>query len=409
MKAAVSDDQTVVAREAQRAEHEIEGLKANIAGLEAKLRETEDIVHRKEAASQKMEENLNAEIRDLQNVVRTKEEALERRESEINVLNSKIDVMAGQVSHLELAIEHARGEAASKNQQAEQVIDGLKTNISALEARLRETEDTIHKKDIASRKMEDSLAAEIRDLESLLKTKEEALQGRQSEVNDLKSKMDALVDQVTHLELTNGHAKETAASKAHQAEQVIEDLKMKIVTLQAQLSQTEQIVAGLVANGRVPDTESTIKQSCEDRNQDIDLDVHVEPHTNGIKHDTAAALIDIQAPQTSGTAGREPMETDVERSTSFEFQAIGATSTITEAASQTVSPYAFDRMIAEFSELSNVMRSIASLIVRDHVRAFGESMEEFPQERFPELVASLSKTISEEKLKTDFCQRFSKM
>ena len=69
----------------------------------------------------------------------------------------------------------------------------------------------------------------------------------------------------------------------------------------------------------------------------------------------------------------------------------------------------FDRMIAEFSELSNVMRSIASLIVRDHVRAFGESMEEFPQERFPELVASLSKTISEEKLKTDFCQRFSKM
>jgi len=409
LKVAVSDDQTVVAREAERAEHEIEGLKADIAGLTAKLRETEDMARKKEAASQKIEENLNAEIRDLQNVVQTKEEFLERRESEINVLNSKIDVMVGQVSHLESAIEHARGEAASKNQQAEQLIDGLKTNISALEARLRETEDTIHKKDVASQKMENSLAAEIRDLESLLKTKEEALQGRQSEVNDLKSKMDVLVDQVTHLELTNGHAKETAASKAQQAEQVTEDLKMKIVTLQAQLSQTEQIVAGLIANGRAPDTESTIKQSGEDRNQDIDLDADVEPHTNGIKHDTLEALIDVQAAQTSGTAGREPMETDVERSPSLELQDAGALPPMTEAASQTVSPYTFDRMIAEFSELSNVMRSMASLIVRDHVRAFGESMEEFPQDRFPELVASLSKTISEEKLKTDFCQRFARM
>jgi hypothetical protein len=52
---------------------------------------------------------------------------------------------------------------------------------------------------------------------------------------------------------------------------------------------------------------------------------------------------------------------------------------------------------------------MASLIVRDHVRAFGESMEEFPQTRLTELVESLSKTISDDKLKTDFCKRFGKM
>ena len=77
LKAAVSDDQAVVASEAQHAEQVIEGLKANTTVLEAKLRETEDTVHRKDVASQKMEESLGTEIRDLQNVVKKKEEVLE--------------------------------------------------------------------------------------------------------------------------------------------------------------------------------------------------------------------------------------------------------------------------------------------------------------------------------------------
>ena len=66
LKAAVSDDQAVVASEAQQVEQVIEGLRANITVLEAKLRETEETVHRKDLASQKMEETLSAEIRDLQ-------------------------------------------------------------------------------------------------------------------------------------------------------------------------------------------------------------------------------------------------------------------------------------------------------------------------------------------------------
>jgi hypothetical protein len=55
------------------------------------------------------------------------------------------------------------------------------------------------------------------------------------------------------------------------------------------------------------------------------------------------------------------------------------------------------------------MGSIASLIVRDHVRALGESIEEFPQKRLTKLLDSLSKEISDDKLKADFCSRFAKM
>jgi len=409
LKAAVSDDQAVVAREAQNARQVIEGLKTNITVLEDKLRETEDTLRRKEAASQKMEESLSAEIRDLQSVVKTKEEALQGRQSEINVLNSKIDVMTGQVSHLELGIEHVRGEAASKNQQAEQVMDGLKTNITALEARLRETEDTIQQKDVAGQKLEESLSVEIRDLQSVVKKKEEALEIRESEVTDLKSKLDTMVDQVTHLQLTNGHAKEVAASKAQDAEQVIDGLKIKIATLQAQLSQTEQIVGGLVANSRVLDTESTIKEPDQDRSQATNINTALEPQTNGRKHSKEEVFVEAPAQDIATVVEGEQSKDGEEKSIAFQFEQAEVTPIVTEADLQTVSPYAFDRMIAEFSELSNVMGSIASLIIRDHVRAFGESMEEFPQARFPELVESLSKTISDNKLKADFCRRFARI
>src|SRR5262249_15981894 len=49
----------------------------------------------------------------------------------------------------------------------------------------------------------------------------------------------------------------------------------------------------------------------------------------------------------------------------------GATPVVTEAARKTVSQDAFARMTIEFSKLTNVMGSIASLIVRDHVRTLG--------------------------------------
>jgi chromosome segregation ATPase len=386
LKAAVSDDQAVVASEAQHAEQVIEGLKANLTVLEAKLRETEDTVHRKDVASQKREETLSTEIRDLQSVVKKKEEALESRDSEVNDLKSKIDVLVEQVTHLELAIQQAKGEATSAAQHAEQVIErSLRANITVLETKLRETEDAVHRKDVASQKMEETLSTEIRDLQSVVKKKEEALESRDSEVSDLKSKIDVLVEQVTHLELTIQQAKGEAASE------VIEGLKIKIATLEAQLTQTEQIVGGTDWNIKGPDQD-------RDR-QAIDLNAELEPQTNGIKEmssffSKAEALVDIQAQEKPATSHVQPA---------------GVTSIVTEAARETVSQDAFDRMIAEFSELTNVIGSIASLIVRDHVRALGESMEKFPRPRLTKLLESLSKEISDDKLKADFRERFGKV
>src|SRR5262244_772848 len=53
LKAAFSDNQAVVAIKAQHAEQVIEGLKANITALEAKLKETEDALHRRTLPTKK--------------------------------------------------------------------------------------------------------------------------------------------------------------------------------------------------------------------------------------------------------------------------------------------------------------------------------------------------------------------
>jgi len=271
-------------------------------------------------------------------------------------------IFVDRIGGLKAAFSDNQAVVASKAQHAEQVIEGLKANITALEAKLRETEDALHRKDVANQKMEESLSTEIRDLQSVVKQKEEALKSRDSEVNDLKSNRDVLAEQITRLELATQQAKGEAANKAQHAEQVIEGLRAKIATLQPQLTQTEQIVVG---------TDCTTTGLGKDRDtQVINLNAELKSQTNGIK------------------------------------KVAGATPVVAEAARKIVSQDAFARMTIEFSKLTNVMGSIASLIVRDHVRTLGESMKEFPQTRLAELVESLSREISDAKLKADFRKRF---
>ena len=310
------------------------------------------------------------------------------------------------IARLKAAVSDDQAVVASAAQHAEQVIEGLRANITVLEAKLRETQDTVHRKDVASQKMEETLSTEIRDLQSVVKKKEEALESRDSEVNDLKSKIDVRVEQVTHLELAIQQAKGEAASAAQHAEQVIEGLRAKIATLEAQLTQTEQIVGG---------TDGTIKGLDQDRDRQVNhLNAELEPQTNGIKEissffSKAETLVDIQAQDKATVVAGEQLKTGEEKPATSHFQAARVTSIVTEAARETVSQEAFDRMIAEFSKLTNVIGSIASLIVRDHVKALGESMEKFPQTRLTELLKSLSKEISDDKRKADFRQRFGKV
>ena len=79
LKTAVSDNRTVALGKTKHAEQVIDGLKANIIGLEARVRETEDTLHNQNVAGQKMEDSLKTQIGDLERALKEKEEALQSR------------------------------------------------------------------------------------------------------------------------------------------------------------------------------------------------------------------------------------------------------------------------------------------------------------------------------------------
>jgi hypothetical protein len=281
---------------------------------------------------------------------------------------------------LKAAVSDNQAVGLSKTKHAEEVIEGLKANITRLEARVRETEDTLHNQNVAGQKTEESLRTEIGNLQRALKEKEEPLQSRTSEVNDLGSKIAVMAEQISQSELAVRKAQKDAASKVQEAEQVIEGLKANIIvleaTLKAQLSEPEQIVGS---------TDSSMKELDQERDMpEIDPNGHLQPQRNGMEI-MAEAFANLQTQAMTKIVGGEPGEAVEEKSSTF--QSAGVTPLLTEAARETVSAEVFVRIIAEFSKFANVIERIASLIVRDHVKTLGESMEKFPPKRLPELLS----------------------
>jgi len=73
-----------------------------------------------------------------------------------------------------------------------------------------------------------------------------------------------------------------------------------------------------------------------------------------------------------------------------------------DVAREIVPPDLFQRMTGELTKL---MGPMASMILRDHVVALGESMEKFPKTKLTELVKGLSEEIGDEKLRVGFRER----
>jgi hypothetical protein len=166
-------------------------------------------------------------------------------------------------------------------------------------------------------------------------------------------------------------------------------------TLKAQLSEPEQIVGS---------TDSSTKELDQRRDTAaIDLNGHHQSQRNGMEV-MAEAFANLQTQAMAKVVGSEPEKTFEEKSSTL--QSAAATPLLTEAARKTVSPEVFVAIIAEFSKFANVIETIASLIVRDHVKTLGESMEKFPPKRLAELLESLSKEICDSKQETAFVERF---
>ena len=191
LKAAVRAGEAMVIEEARQAEQLAGNLKADIAALEAKLKEMEETIRRKDSSRQKMEETLNDEIKNLQNDVKKKDETLATRGNEINDYKSKIDDNVKQIGELELANRKTTEEAASHAKRAEDVAETSRAKITALESQLNETEKLTQQKESSIKEVEQKLAAKVQEFESMVKDKELLIR-RDAEISDLKSQLKRL-------------------------------------------------------------------------------------------------------------------------------------------------------------------------------------------------------------------------
>jgi chromosome segregation ATPase len=331
-------------------------------------------------------------------------------------------IVLDRIARLKAAVNEGEAVVAGETEHAEQLIESLKASITTLEGKVREAEDTIRRKDSASQKMEESLTAKIHDLQNDVKKKDDALESRSSEISDLRSKIDGQVKQVAQLESTIQKAKAEAASQAKRAEQVSESSRAKIAALEAQLRDTEEIVRrkestikGLEQSlaARVQDFENEAREKdrlLEGRDADIDnLKSQLQLLTRGIKEMSvffkqAEGFAAVDGQNGSAVAAGEPLNEAEEKLATVELSDPVMTSNGSNGVQQTVPPNFFDRVTVE---LTQALGPMASMIVRDHVAALGESMEKFPTIRVGELLDTVSQEISDERQKIGFRVRLS--
>ena len=178
--------------EVRQAQQAAAAIKERIAGLEAKLKESEETVRRKDSLRQQIEETLKAQVHELQNDSKKKDEALAARDKEIGDLKAGFDLKAKQISELASANEKLEREAAGSTKRAQdsEMVSGAK--IAALESRITEMEELARRKDSTIKELEQKLAGKARDLDNLAKNRQELLAGRDALINDLKSQLKLL-------------------------------------------------------------------------------------------------------------------------------------------------------------------------------------------------------------------------
>ncbi|HKA35088.1 MAG TPA: hypothetical protein VKH64_17870, partial [Candidatus Binatia bacterium] len=135
------------------------------------------------------------------------------------------------------------------------------------------------------------------------------------------------------------------------------------------------------------------------------------PATDGSKAEEKVIESFAREPEsiTNGTAAQEPEAKIAEAIAKAEADAVAVAVEEREAKisgtetpapdADAVPPQSIDRLIAA---LTDAMGPMASLVVRDHVDAMGESTENFPKRRFHELVYSTSGEILSARLRARY-------
>jgi len=232
LKVAVKHHEEEIRKETQQV---IQTLSEDFAMMETKFKDAEETVRSKESLSQKMEESLTAKIHGLQNELNTEKQTLQSRDNEINDLKSNVDVLVKQVTELEIAITQAKAEAAAEANRTQQLAESSNTKIAALETQIRDIKENVRSKESTIKALEENLTAKILDFETQLRNREKLLAGRDTEINDLKSKLQVLTGKIQEM---------TSFLKQAEALATVEEQNSSTLTVSEPLNGVEEKPAG---------------------------------------------------------------------------------------------------------------------------------------------------------------------
>jgi DNA repair exonuclease SbcCD ATPase subunit len=224
-----------------------------------------------------------------------------------------------------------------------------------------------------------------------------------------------LEKQTNQLHQAIQRTKEEAASEAKHVDHLTETFKAQIAALEAQLRKTEETVRGkdstikaLEKNltGKIQDSERQGKLLANQEKHINDLNSQVQVLIKGIKDMSsffrqAEALAALET-QDIGRVLQGGEKNEQDKPATSRIESPKVMSNKTDTAKETVPPEFFDHVT---NELIQVIGPMASVIIRDHVEAFGESIEKFPQTRVTELLKIVSEEIPDNNRKNSFRER----
>src|SRR3990172_2229658 len=116
------NDGAAAGSETQNAKQAIENLKANIALLDTKLRETEEVVRGKDATIRRLEQNSAARIQDLESQMKTKDNLLVGRATEVSDLKTQLEALKNWIKEMSSFFNQSEIFATVKGQDNDPVI-----------------------------------------------------------------------------------------------------------------------------------------------------------------------------------------------------------------------------------------------------------------------------------------------
>ena len=226
------------------AERTREALQNQLGNVQRALEHKDASLAQREAEFKESSDRLNAQLNDLRNQLATKHDALETQKHELLSARSEITTLGGRMQEL----EHAKTTGdRNASLDIERLREQYQTELVGLRADLAQRQLALEEEQTSARLLGEKLKDELHRLEAQLTEKQNLLHGGDLELQEHRSEIAALREELARSEFAR---RQTEMLAATQAEQIRERVKAEVGVLDTQLREKENALKSLVDRGQ---------------------------------------------------------------------------------------------------------------------------------------------------------------